>query len=216
MSKIDRIEDVEPYTEITMEEAIELGVFEPETRNDPALYTITGEPYESIKTYCRWFAGQRVKLMQKAFSQNQNPELKFWMQSRHHALAWYLIMEAWFERKFIIKTDLWNGLPCSTATSQNIIRDAIDLQLVAVLSDQDGRKDRVFPTRKTLAAFISYCNFTRYCGKRVATKINGLDQKNSKSWPIVQGMDEAVNEIQNDTEGTGYREHLKRYFKDYV
>ena len=125
-------------------------------------------------------------------------------------------MEAWFERKFIIKTDLWNGLPCSTATSQNIIRDAIELQLVSVIADEDGRKDRVFPTRKTLAAFISYCNFARYCGKRAATRINDLHQKDSRVWPIMQGMDEAVNEIQHDTKGTGYRKHLKRYFKDYV
>jgi len=210
-----KILDAEPYTPIDMAGAVELGIFDKENKNLPALFTIEGENYDQIKTYCQWFASQRVQLMQKAFSQNQNPELKFWMQSRHHALCWYMIMETWFEKSHIIKTDIWNGLPCSTATSQNIIRDAIDLELIVVLAEKDGRKDRVFPTRKTVAAFISYCNFARNCGKKAASKINKDLARDNEVFPILREMDIATENLKSANKDN-FTNHLKHYFKKYV
>ena len=149
--------------ELSFEEAINGGDITKDM-SEPALYVISDT--EAIRGYAARIARLNKTRMHIMYRNDQSPAIKFWMQSKIHGQAWYVIMDSWFSRRLYTVQSLWSELHTSTANAQKILKDAEDMELIVKLSPKDlpdkfiesneNRAKLVCPTKYSLAAFMAY------------------------------------------------------------
>lgn len=204
--------------ELSFEEAISSGNISTDMDTAP-LYVI--KDTEAIRGYAARIARLNKTRMHIMFRNDQSPAIKFWMQSKIHGQAWYVIMDSWFSRRLYTVQALWSELHTSTANAQKILKDAEDLGLIVKLSAKDlddkytesneNRAKLVCPTKYSLAAFMAYSYAHAQLSMQARRDIEeeGLHPAYHEKVRISGIIDQIRTNLSNPT----IKEWVSRYFK---
>lgn len=215
MNRVDINFDIK---ELSFEEAIEGGEISTEMDTAP-LYVI--KETEAIRGYAARIARLYKTRMHIMYRNDQSPAVKFWMQSKIHGQAWYVIMDSWFSRRLYTVQALWSELHTSTANAQKILKDAEDLELIVKLTPKDlddkyiesneNRAKLVCPTKNSLAAFMAYSYAHAQLSMQARQEIHeeGFHPAYHEKIRISEIIDQIKTNLSNPT----IKEWVSRYFK---